>query len=63
MKRGYKGLIGIVEAQNYNAVRSNLRDGYKIFGTIVVVRLFGRYLIRASKGCATHSCSMSVLEN
>jgi hypothetical protein len=61
-ERGYRGLIGIVEAQNYNAVRSNFRVGYTAFGTIFVIRLFGRYFIRASKGCEKHSCSMTVLE-
>lgn len=61
--RGYRGLIGIVEAQNYNAVRSNFRTGYKSFGTIFIIRLFGRYIIHASKGCKKHSCSMTVLES
>jgi len=59
-ERGCKGLICIVEAQNYNALRSDYRVGWTIFGTIFVVRLFGRYFIRATKGCDKHSCTMTL---
>ncbi len=61
-KRGYKGMIGFLEAQNYNSWRSVYRAGYRTFGTIIVVKLLGRYYIRASKGCEKHSCTMTVLE-
>ena len=61
--RGYKGIIGIVEAQNYNSLRSAYRLGYTAFGTIFVIGLFGRYFIRASKGCEKHLCTMTVLES
>jgi hypothetical protein len=61
-ERGYKGIIVMVEAQNYNSLRSLYRLGYTTFGTIFVIRLFGRFFIRASKGCAKHSCTMTVLE-
>jgi hypothetical protein len=62
-ERGYKGIILVVEAQNYNALRSDYRLGFTTFGTIYVIRLFGRYFIRASKGCEKHSCTMTVLES
>ena len=61
-KRGYKGILSIVEAQNYNSLRSVYRLHFKTFGTIFVIRLFGRYFIRASKGCEKHSCTITVLE-
>jgi hypothetical protein len=61
--RGYKGQISIVEAQNYNALRSDDRIGRTIIGTIYVIKLFGKYFIRASKGCAKYSCTMTVLES
>lgn len=62
-ERGYKGMISIVELQNYNSRRSDDRLGFTTFGTIFVIRLFGRYFIRASKGCEKHSCTMTVLES
>jgi hypothetical protein len=61
VERGYTGIIGMVEAQNYNSLRSLDRMGFKTFGTIFVVRLFGRYFIRATKGCAKHSCTITVI--
>jgi hypothetical protein len=62
-QRGYKGMIGIAEAQNYNSLRSLYRTGYTTFGTIFVIRLFGRYFIRASKGCEKLSCTMTLVES
>jgi hypothetical protein len=62
-ERGYKGMVSLVEGQNYNALRSIYRVGFRIFGTIYVIKLFGRYFIRASKGCEKHSCTMTVLES
>ena len=62
-ERGYKGMISIVEAQNYNSRRSDDRLGFTTFGTIFVIRLFGRYFIHSSKGCEKHSCTMTVLES
>lgn len=62
-EHGYKGIISVVEAQNYNSLRSVNRLGYTTFGTIFVIRLFDRYFVRASKGCAKHSCTMTVLED
>lgn len=59
-ERGYKGAIAMVETQNFNVRRALDRLGYKTFGTIFIVRLFGRYFIHATKGCDKHSCTMTV---
>lgn len=60
--RGYKGMISVMEAQNYYSRRSLDRIGYETFGMIFVIKLFGRYFIHASKGCKKLSCTMTVLE-
>ena len=48
---GYEGLVSYVESNNFSSLRSVYRMGYFDFGTIQVVRLFGRYITRASAGC------------
>lgn len=48
---GYEGLVSYVESNNFSSLRSVHRMGYFEFGTIGVVRLFGRTLTRASAGC------------
>jgi hypothetical protein len=51
LKRGFKGLVSYVEANNYSSLKSVYRMGYRDFGKIYVLRIFGRYLIHSSKGC------------
>ena len=48
---GSKGLISYVEADNFASLRSCDRLGYKIFGTCIVLRLFGKNLILRSPSC------------
>ncbi len=51
LSKGFKGLVSYVESDNFDSRKSVLRMGYVEFGTIYVVRLFGRYLTWASRGC------------
>lgn len=51
-RSGYKGLVSYVEADNFDSLKSCFRMGYAVFGSIYVVRLFGRYLAFSSPGCA-----------
>jgi hypothetical protein len=51
LDRGFKGLVSYVESNNFSSLSSVHRMGYKIFGTIYVMRLFGVDLTHASAGC------------
>lgn len=48
LKRGYKGIVSWVEANNFNSLRSCYRMGYRDIGEIYVIRLFRRPLIFCS---------------
>ena len=48
---GYRGIVSYVEAQNFDSLKSCFRMGYRVFGSIYVVRVFGRYFAFSSPGC------------
>jgi hypothetical protein len=50
--RGYKGIVSYVEAANLESLRSCQRMGYRRFGSIYVLRIFGRTHALSSPGCA-----------
>jgi hypothetical protein len=50
-QRGYRGLVSYVESTNFDSLKSCDRMGYKVFGSIYLVRLFGRQLAFSSPGC------------
>jgi hypothetical protein len=54
LKRGYKGLISYVEANNYGSLKSCYRMGYEDVGKIYVARLFRRYRTWHTRGCRAH---------
>jgi hypothetical protein len=49
--RGYQGLVNYVEAQNAASLKSCLRMGYRAFGSIYLIGMFGRYFSFRSPGC------------
>ncbi len=51
LANGLKGLVSYVESNNFDSLKSTLRMGYAVFGSIYVVTLFGCTLTRASRGC------------
>jgi hypothetical protein len=51
LARGEKGLVSCVEASNLSSLKSVYRMGYLDFGQIFILRLFGRYLTFATRGC------------
>jgi len=51
LDRGYSGLVSYVESNNFNSLKSVARMGYEEFGSIYLMRTFGRYLTHASRGC------------
>ena len=48
---GCKGLVSYVEARNFDSLKSCLRMGYRVFGSVYVTRIFGRYVAFSSPGC------------
>jgi hypothetical protein len=50
-ERGAQGLVSYVDLTSFAARRSLRRAGYTDFGSTVILRLFGRYLLWASPGC------------
>ena len=49
--KGYRGLISYVESTNLESLKSNARMGYEIFGSIYVIKIFGRYFAVSTPGC------------
>jgi hypothetical protein len=49
---GYRGMVLYVDANNLDSLKSCARMGFRVFGTLYVAKLFGRYLIVATPGCA-----------
>jgi len=48
---GYKGIVSYVESTNFDSLKSCFRMGYHVFGSVYVLRLFGRIFTFASPGC------------
>jgi hypothetical protein len=51
LDRGYKGLVSYIESNNYDSLKSVSRMGYEEFGSIYLMKVFGRYLAHRSRGC------------
>jgi hypothetical protein len=51
VKRGYKGLVSYVAWENTDSLKSCYRMGYKDFGNVYIVRIFGRYFFYNGAGC------------
>jgi len=49
--RGYAGIVSYVESSNFDSLKSCFRMGYVVFGTVIIVRAFGRYRSFATPGC------------
>lgn len=52
---GYKGIVSYVESINFDSLKSCFRMGYAVFGTVYVVKVFGRYLTAATPGCGKYA--------
>ena len=49
---GFKGLVSYVESTNYSSLRSCSRMGYKVLGSLYVLKRFGRHFTFTSPSCA-----------
>jgi hypothetical protein len=48
---GHRGIVSYVESTNFDSLKSCFRMGYRVFGSVYVLRIFGRYFAWASLGC------------
>jgi len=51
---GYKGMLLYVAATNLDSLKSCARMGWRVFGTVYVLKLFRRTRIYCSPGCARY---------
>jgi hypothetical protein len=49
--RGARGFVSYVEATNLDSLKAALRMGYRVFGSVYLIRLFGRHFAFSSPGC------------
>ncbi len=52
LSRGSKGLVSYIESNNFDSLKSSFRMGYEAFGSIFVLKSFGRCLSYSTPGCA-----------
>jgi hypothetical protein len=51
LANGQRGIVSYVESTNFDSLKSCFRMGYEAFGTVYLVKLFGRWLSFSSPGC------------
>ena len=61
-KRGFKGLLSVVEYHNLNSLRSNYRLGPKDIGNIYVLMVFGKYFSYADAGARKYGFKLKPFE-
>jgi hypothetical protein len=49
--KGYGGIVSYVESDNFDSLKSCFRMGYRVFGSVFLIRVFGRYFAFATPGC------------
>ena len=54
-KAGYNGIVSYVESTNFDSLKSCFRMGYFAFGTVYVVKAFGRYYGFSTPGCRKYA--------
>jgi len=55
LSAGYKGIVSYVESINFDSLKSCFRMGYSVFGTVYVVKAFGRYYGFSTPGCRKYA--------
>lgn len=51
LARGFKGLVSIVESNNFSSLKSVVRMGYGQFGSVYAMKILGRYVTYGTRGC------------
>ena len=52
---GFDGIVSYVESTNFDSLKSCFRMGYSVFGTVYVVKIFGRYSGFSTPGCEKYA--------
>ena len=55
LSKGYRGIVSYVESINFDSLKSCFRMGYSVFGTVYVVKAFGRYHGFSTPGCRKYA--------
>ena len=53
-REGLTGLVSYVVAPNFSSLKSCFRMGYVNFGYVAVTKLGGKFICRATPGCARY---------
>jgi hypothetical protein len=59
--KGAKGFISYADASNLDSLKASLRMGYRIFGSVYLVSLFGRHFTFASPGCRAFDFRLEIV--
>jgi len=59
---GHKGLLSYVDCFNFSSLSSCRKLGYKSFGTIIILRFFGHYIVYHSRGCQDYGFRVGIHE-
>jgi hypothetical protein len=58
LRRGFFGMVSVVESRNFGSRKSGYRMGYRDFGRIYFLKAFGRYFLHHTKGCREFELSL-----
>ena len=61
LAQGARGFVSYVDAASLDSVKASLRMGYRVFGSIYLLRLFGRHFVFSSPGCRAFGLRLEVL--
>jgi hypothetical protein len=59
--QGARGFVSYVDAANLDSLKASVRMGYRQFGSICVLSLFGRHFVLSSRGCRAFGFRLEVL--
>jgi hypothetical protein len=60
LSKGYKGILSIVESNNFASLNSCYRMGYADFGKVRVVGIFDRCVLRADASCSAYDLRLAM---
>ena len=60
LAQGARGFVSYVDAANLDSLKSCVRMGYRVFGSIYVLSLFGRHFVFSSRGCRAFGFRLEV---
>jgi len=54
LRRGFQGLVAVVESNNFSSRKAMRRVGFQDVGKIYLGKLFGCYIVYSDQGCIQH---------